>query len=124
MHFGYLNQLLSKLVSGGTLGLYSPKQGHCSWSTLWKAEAALWEETSSNIEPSRSPPGFPFWRRVMHAMYTYLRLKMQIQEYQQSEKACLATAFQESLCKCRQYLRSKNILQSSRPRYSVNSESD
>lgn len=60
----------------------------------------------------------------MHAMYTYLMLKMQIQEYQQSEKAFLVTALQKGLCKCRQYLRSKYIIQSSCPRYNVSSESD
>lgn len=45
-------------------------------------------------------------------------------QYQQSEKACLVTAFQEGLSKCRQYLRNKTIIQSSWPRYNVNSESD
>lgn len=51
--------------------------------------------------------------------------KADMGEYsQQSEKACLVNAFQEGLCKCRQYLRSKNTIQSSFPRYSVNRESD
>lgn len=61
----------------------------------------------------------------MHALYTYLMLEnADSGEYQQSEKACLVTAFQEGLCKSRQYLKSKNITQSSCPRYNVNSESN
>lgn len=46
---------------------------------LW-GEAALWEETRSKVKPSRSPPGFMFWMSVMHAIYTYLMLKMQVQD--------------------------------------------